>query len=223
MKALAELLGAEIRITKTTNLRAAPDRFSPKPNIDPHRHKRPNPVIDGVPGEARELLLYNDHYYRLFPKNRFPNLKKYVVRLKSPFEQEPDMEDEESTIALEEGPYAASKKSGQGNQAEHLKSRPINGIKGGATKEHKGTIAVDAMKCKSNSKEVSSTQDKKTVTPFRVVGSALIGFLAGAGLVTTVYGLFKGGKYLYEKLFKGKARTERRRLKRRMVDFMLEE
>jgi len=227
VKTLAELLGAQICITDASNLKAGPAAFSPDPGTDSHLHKEPNPVIDGEVEEKRDLLLYNNHYYRLFPKNKFPNLTKYVVRLKSPFEKDVDSKDEESTVATEEGSYIESKKSTQETHPKHLPtSRPVNALKGGATKGRKQTIAAGTLKGQPDSKEASSAEDKKTPvggTPFGVLGSALVGFLAGAGLVTTVYGLFKGGKFLYKKLFKGKAEREGRKLKRRMVDVMLEE
>jgi hypothetical protein len=51
----------------------------------------------------------------------------------------------------------------------------------------------------------------------------MVGFFAGAGLITTAYGLFLGGKFLYKKLFNRRPGRERRRLKRRVVNLMLDE
>jgi hypothetical protein len=177
--------------------------------------------------EPRFLLLYNDHYYRLFPKNKFTNLTKYVVRLKSPFEESLNNKEheEETTIANSEGPDPAAKSPAPGSEPVHLTtSQPIKLLTDGPTKSHKGTNTAGIPEAHSDSKVTPSEQTQKaadTGTPFGVLGSALVGFLAGAGLVTTVYGLFKGGEFLYKKLFSKESPTEPRRHKRR--DFTLQE
>ena len=236
MKAAAESFRMKVELYDVDKLKDGPLVFSPTPEV----YSSPAGVDKSkeIPAQPKRLLLYDKHYYPLHPKNSFPNVpkdSKYVVKLQSPFEKAPDTTDshtdslsppsEESVSELND-----QESSMQGIPEELLAtSRPIDGpLTDDATRQHTEISPAIASNVKSlpNTQVSLPSQDGQAPgqdKPLDKVGNAIVGFFAGAGLITTAYGIFLGGKFLYKKLFNRRPGTERRRHKRRAVNLVLDE
>jgi hypothetical protein len=233
VKAAAESFRMKVELYDVDKLKDGPLVFSPTPVL----YLTPADVDESmeIPAQPKRLLLFGKHYYPLHPKNSFPNVpkdSKYVVKLQSPFEKGPDSEDDHADLvsASSEGSDSElnDQESTQDVPPELLTtSRPMDGpLTDDATRQHTVMSPASNVKTLPNTQVSLPTQDSQAPAqdkPLDTLGNALVGFFAGAGLITTAYGLFLGGKFLYAKLFNRRSGTERRRHKRRVVNFILEE
>lgn len=76
LKGLAEALRVNIEVINWDLVDQGPMLYSAQPDYTPSRRNMPKVYIPPVrlwSKEPSRLLLYNHHYYPLFPKGRFPN------------------------------------------------------------------------------------------------------------------------------------------------------
>jgi hypothetical protein len=233
VKAAAESFRMKVELYDVEKLKDGPLVFSPTPEL----YSSPPDVDESteIPSQPKRLLLYGKHYYPLHPKNSFPNVpkdSKYVVKLQSPFEKAPDTNDADtdslSAPSEESDPELNDQESTQVTPEELLAtSRPMDGpLTDEATRQNSDISPASNIKSLPNTQVSLPSQDSQGPVqdkPLDRLGNAMVGFFAGAGLITTAYGLFLGGKFLYKKLFNRRPGRERRRLKRRVVNLMLDE
>jgi len=174
-----------------------------------------------IPDEPKRILLFDKHYYPLHPKNSFPNLpkdSKYVIKLESPFEKALDI-----NSAPTDPVKAALEPSDEPITSSHSLDVPLTDA---TTQYPKGISSPANSKSIPDGRLSLPAPGKQTdvqAKPLATLGNALVGFLAGAGLITTAYGVFLGGRFLFQRIFGRKSRTERRRHKKRIINYMLEE
>jgi len=216
-------LKTKVQLFDAENLDKGPIEFSPIPGIDPERGSdRPPPVSHfDIPDEPKRILLFDKHYYPLHPKNSFPNLpkdSKQVVKLESPFAK---------ALDINSAPTDPVKAALEPSDVPITSSRSLDAPLTDATTQYsKGMSSPATGKSIPDGQLSLPAPGKQTdvpAKPLATLGNALVGFLAGAGLITTAYGVFLGGRFLFQKIFGRKSRTERRRHKKRVINYMPEE